>query len=194
MVGVPGRSKGCVTCRRRKKGVSSQSLAPALLIRPPQQAFMNTTMIHSCSLAVVSLGGCIFIFSLVVWPCRACIANYVLSPSVIKTSRRVTNAYGLAYNAEAMDEILFGSTPHQMEMIPARLCRYRLEGKARQPRQLNSGLGVSFIQPKEQIIATPTLLSTIRSLDRLEKNSTSAHSSPQHFPTAIYYRPGLRTY
>jgi hypothetical protein len=27
MVGVPGRSKGCVTCRRRKKGVSGLSLS-----------------------------------------------------------------------------------------------------------------------------------------------------------------------
>lgn len=25
MVGVPGRSKGCLTCRRRKKGVSDSS-------------------------------------------------------------------------------------------------------------------------------------------------------------------------
>lgn len=137
---------------------------------------------------------CIFIFSLMAWPCRSHVANYVLSPSAIKTSRRVTNAYGLAYNAEAMDEILFGSTPHQTAMIPARLCHYRLEGKAHQPRQLNSGPGVSFTPPKGQIIATPTLLSTIRSLDRPEKNSTSARSSPQHFPTAIYYRLGLRTY
>jgi hypothetical protein len=33
MVGIPGRSKGCITCRKRKKGVSSP---------------VNTAMLTSC--------------------------------------------------------------------------------------------------------------------------------------------------
>ena len=41
MVGVPGRSKGCVTCRKRKKGVSGSVFGEYLRMKAGEGQEMN---------------------------------------------------------------------------------------------------------------------------------------------------------
>lgn len=135
MVGVPGRSKGCVTCRRRKKGVSSEALTPALLTRLHQgiyEILQYTAIVHLWHLQQAPLDLHLHLLLCGMAMPDLCVTNSALSSSAIKMSRHVTNAFEQAWNVEATNEILFGSTARRMNPVMIRSQRLTLGEQFRQ--------------------------------------------------------------